>query len=129
MTTITKAGRELATRLVRHYLPWPTPEDVDLYELDATCSLLLRHGTTYNRLQERMASDSSLADERLMVAVERRADTLERRMAHLLPALPAPQDGYRWRLRFDGLFASLECYEPGEAAHHTASRSIPLSNY
>lgn len=127
--TSTIKGRELANRLVRYYLPHPTPEDVDYAELDEVCSLLLRHGTTYNRLQERMASDSSLADERRMAAVERQAEAKERRMGELLRRLPAPADGYRWQLRFDGLYGSLECVENGEDARHSASRSIPLSNY
>lgn len=124
----TVKGRELATRLVRHYLPWPTPADTDFAELDETCSLLLRHGTTYNRHEEALASDSRFADERLVAAMERRQEALERRMGELLRRLPPPQDGYAWRLRFDGLYASLEAFEPGESAH-SAARSIPLSNY
>lgn len=128
----TRAGRDLATRLVRHYLPWPTPEDTDLVLLDETCSLLLRHGTTYNRLEERVASDSTLADEKLMAQVERRQANLERRMGQLLKQLPPPQDGYHWQLRFEGLFGSLECVSdkpiPGHADVYDV-RSIPLSNY
>jgi hypothetical protein len=76
-----------------------------------------------------MASDSRYADERLAAAMERRQELLERRMGELLRQLPAPQDGCGWRLRFDGLYAALECYELTDPRPHSAARSIPLSNY
>lgn len=91
MTNITNKGRELADRLGRHVGWAPT--------ISETCSLICRHGTTYNRIQEAWCSVEMT--DRETARLEAREARLEARIRDLAGRLPEHDSG-PWRVRFEG---------------------------
>lgn len=91
MTTTTNRGRLLAHKLA----PWIG----STHAIDATCSLIARHATTYAHIQEAWCNDemSEQTADRLAAKEAR----LERRIVDLVADLPAADDG-PWSVRFDG---------------------------
>lgn len=110
----TQKGRDLANRLLRGYLPYEHGRD--LHELDEACSLLMRHGNSWFRNEERFASDPRSAEEPEHSRLERRQDQLEQLLRVNFLRLNPPAG---WRLVFDGLFARI--VTPDE-------REIPLAD-
>lgn len=90
-TTTTNRGRLLARKLA----PWIG----STHAIDATCSLIARHATTYARIQEAWCNEEM--GERRTARLEAQESRLERRIVDLVADLPATDDG-PWRVRFDG---------------------------
>ena len=88
---ITNRGRELAWKL--------NPALGSTVEIDRTCSLIVRHARTYNRIQEVWCS-VELSD-RATAQLERREALLEQRLTDLVDWLPWTDDG-AITVKFDG---------------------------
>lgn len=87
----TSKGRDLAARLA--------PAIGYTRAIDETCSLIARHATSYERIQQRWCNDEMSDAE--TARVEAREARLERRIADLVADLPATDDG-PWSVTFEG---------------------------
>ncbi len=91
MAEVTAKGRELASRL--------NPFIGTTWAIEETASLLARHGTTYNRIQEMLCSVEM--SDRQTARIEKQEADIEARIMSLVQDLPTPDDG-PWRVVFQG---------------------------
>lgn len=89
---VTKRGLELADRLARH-MDWE-PETADV------CSRIVRHATTYNRIQE-MWTSVEMSDA-AVARTEQSESAIEQRLRELVAELPATRSGHRFAVEFAG---------------------------